>query len=141
MQGSEPIQDKLTKFLFKYRITPHTTTGIPPSELLMNCRQTVKQGLHQMQGSINLLRRWKNGVSLGATCSGQPYKTNWSDLESTGSRYVQSLTCFADTGVVSKCSIIRIVLPGIGISWKLTGSGSLLHPSALAYCEPCLYWI
>ena len=38
MQGSEPIQDKLSKFLFKYRITPHVTTGIPPCELLMNRR-------------------------------------------------------------------------------------------------------
>ena len=36
IQGSEPIQDKLSKFLVKYRITPHTTTGIPLCELLMN---------------------------------------------------------------------------------------------------------
>ena len=36
MQGSESIQDKLSKFLFKYRNTPHITTGIPPCELLMN---------------------------------------------------------------------------------------------------------
>ena len=28
------IQERLHKFLFKYRITPHTTTGIPPAELL-----------------------------------------------------------------------------------------------------------
>ena len=38
MQGSQSIQDKLSKFLFKYRITPHTTTGIPPCELVMNRR-------------------------------------------------------------------------------------------------------
>ena len=38
MQGSDPIQGKLSKFLFKYRITPHVTTGIPPCELLMNRR-------------------------------------------------------------------------------------------------------
>ena len=57
MQGSEPIQDKLPKFLFKYRKTLHTPTGIPPCELLMNRWQTVKEGLHQMQGSINLLRQ------------------------------------------------------------------------------------
>ena len=35
MQGLEPIQDKL-KFLCNYRITPHTTTGVPSCELLMN---------------------------------------------------------------------------------------------------------
>ena len=30
------LQTQLSRFLFKYRITPHVTTGIPPSELLMN---------------------------------------------------------------------------------------------------------
>ena len=29
------IQEKLSKFLFQYRITPHATTGIAPCELLM----------------------------------------------------------------------------------------------------------
>ena len=29
------VAEKLTKFLFKYRITPYSTTGIPPAELLM----------------------------------------------------------------------------------------------------------
>ena len=38
MQGPKLIQDKLSKFLFNYRITPHTTTGVPPCELLMNRR-------------------------------------------------------------------------------------------------------
>ncbi len=34
MQGGS-IQENLSKLLFKYRITPHSTTGIPPSERLM----------------------------------------------------------------------------------------------------------
>ncbi len=29
------VQEKLSNFLFKYRITPHTTTGVAPAELLM----------------------------------------------------------------------------------------------------------
>ena len=29
------IEEKLAKFLFKYRITPHSTTGVSPSKLLM----------------------------------------------------------------------------------------------------------
>ena len=29
------IQERLSKFLFTYRITPHTTTGVPPAMLLM----------------------------------------------------------------------------------------------------------
>ena len=31
----EEIQEKLDRFLFQYRITPHTTTGISPNELLL----------------------------------------------------------------------------------------------------------
>ena len=30
-----PIQERLSKFLLKYRLTPHSTTGIAPAELLM----------------------------------------------------------------------------------------------------------
>ena len=33
-----PVQERLSKFLFKYRITPHSTTDVPPSELLMGRR-------------------------------------------------------------------------------------------------------
>jgi len=32
------IKEKLNKFLFKYRITPHTVTGVAPAELLMGRR-------------------------------------------------------------------------------------------------------
>ena len=37
IQG-DTIQERLSKFLFNYRISPHTTTGIPPSEMLMGRR-------------------------------------------------------------------------------------------------------
>ena len=32
------VQERLSKFLFKYRVTPHTVTGIPPCEMLMGRR-------------------------------------------------------------------------------------------------------
>ena len=32
----DSLDTQLSCFLFKYRITSHATTGIPPSELLMN---------------------------------------------------------------------------------------------------------
>ena len=32
------IQERLSKFLFKYRITPQSTTGVAPAEMLMNRR-------------------------------------------------------------------------------------------------------
>ena len=34
--STDSLDTQLSRFLFKYRITPHATTGIPPSELLMN---------------------------------------------------------------------------------------------------------
>ncbi len=36
-QVSGSIQARVDRFLFQYRITPHTTTGIPPAEVLTHC--------------------------------------------------------------------------------------------------------
>ncbi|XP_068756956.1 uncharacterized protein [Montipora capricornis] len=33
--GEGSIQTKTSRFLLRYRITPHSTTGVPPAELLM----------------------------------------------------------------------------------------------------------
>ena len=41
----DSIQDRLSRYLFKYRVTPHTTTGIPPAELLMGRRLTCRLDL------------------------------------------------------------------------------------------------
>jgi len=38
MSGSETIADKLSRFLFMYRIIPRASTGIAPSKLLMGCQ-------------------------------------------------------------------------------------------------------
>ena len=34
----ESVQERLSKYLFNYMITPHSTTGIPLAELLMSHR-------------------------------------------------------------------------------------------------------
>ena len=34
----QSLQERLSKFLFTYRISPHTTTGVAPAQLLMNRR-------------------------------------------------------------------------------------------------------
>ena len=39
------MQDKLSRFLLKYRTTPHTTTGVPPAELLMKRKLKTKLDL------------------------------------------------------------------------------------------------
>ncbi len=36
--STQDLQLRLTRFLFQYRITPHTTTGISPAELLLGRR-------------------------------------------------------------------------------------------------------
>lgn len=39
MQGeNETLEAKVSKFLFSYRITPHSTTGLSPAEMLMSRR-------------------------------------------------------------------------------------------------------
>ena len=37
-QTSGTIKTKISRFLFQYRITPHTTTGVSPAELLLSRR-------------------------------------------------------------------------------------------------------
>ena len=39
------LRDNLSQFLFQYRITPHTTTGVSPAELLLNRRPRSKLDL------------------------------------------------------------------------------------------------
>ena len=51
MQGDRgSISEKLSKFLFKYRITPHSATGVPPAELLMG--RTLRSKLELLQPNL-----------------------------------------------------------------------------------------
>jgi hypothetical protein len=43
--SGDSMQDRLSKYLFKYRITPHSTTGVPPAELLMGRRLLSRMDL------------------------------------------------------------------------------------------------
>ena len=46
MQG-ESLALKLARYLFHYRITPHSTTGLSPAELLMgHCPRSVLDLVH-----------------------------------------------------------------------------------------------
>ena len=36
MSNKESLETRVSRFLFKYRITPHSTTGIAPAEMLMS---------------------------------------------------------------------------------------------------------
>lgn len=50
-QNTGTLQDRLSKILFKYRITPHTTTGMAPSELLMG--KKLKSRLDLLKPSLD----------------------------------------------------------------------------------------
>ena len=39
------LETRISRFLFQYRLTPHTTTGVSLAELLMNCRPHSQLGL------------------------------------------------------------------------------------------------
>ena len=45
LTSGNSIQEKLSKFLLKYRITPHTTTGIPLAQMLMKRQLRTKLDL------------------------------------------------------------------------------------------------
>ena len=52
------LQTQLSRFLLKYRITPHATTGIPPSELLMNRHvRTFSIPISQLKFNKNVRNR------------------------------------------------------------------------------------
>jgi len=46
MQGPRSVEDKLSRFLLKYHITPHSTTSVAPCELLMG---------HRLRSRLDLL--------------------------------------------------------------------------------------
>lgn len=50
------MQDKLSRFLLKYRTTPHTTTGVTPAELLMKRKLRTKLDL-MVPNTASLVRR------------------------------------------------------------------------------------
>ena len=106
-QSTESLQTKLSHFLFHYRLTPNTTTGIAPAELLLNRRprsyldfmaphslkdrvqqQQLKQKCqHDQHAKTRLFIRdfhrqasspWSPGTIV-LSCSGQSYKVKLSD--------------------------------------------------------------
>ena len=62
MEGSICLNEKLNTFLFTYRITPQSTTGISPTELLMNRKLNLKLKLRLLSKNIflpNIARQFK----------------------------------------------------------------------------------
>ena len=56
----DSIQERLTKFLFDYRITPHATTGVAPCDLLVNRKlrsRTIWSSVYQRKMKVIRLDR------------------------------------------------------------------------------------
>ena len=50
------VENKVSRFLFKYRVTPHSTTGVPPAELMFG--RQLRTTLDLLQPSIGQNVRW-----------------------------------------------------------------------------------
>ena len=58
-----PMEVRLSKFLFKYRVTPHTTTGISPAELLMGRRLRTHLDLLYPDISVRMENKAEKNIS------------------------------------------------------------------------------
>ena len=67
------IQERLSKFLFKYRITPHSTTGIAPAELLMNCH--LRSRLDLLYPDVSRKVEYEQGRQKRAHDNAKPLRT------------------------------------------------------------------
>ena len=118
-QSTGSLQTKLSRFLFHYRLTPNTTTGIAPAELLLNRRprshldfmaphslkdrvQQQKQKCQhdQEQGDLVFVRDFRRQASspwspgtIVQSSSGQSYKVKLSIGFRMKSTKVQSRRC------------------------------------------------
>ena len=71
---NRPWQQELHRFLLQYRTTPHSTTGVPPAELLFN--RTVKGKLPILQ-KRNILNRHREARQTEA--SKKEYQKRYAD--------------------------------------------------------------
>ena len=60
-----PMEDRLTNFLFMYRLTPQSTTGLSPSELLMGRKIRCKFDLIHPDVSQKAIQLRDNQISKG----------------------------------------------------------------------------
>ena len=61
LEGS--MEERLTKFLFKYRVTPHTTTGLSPAELLMGRRLRTHLDLLHPDTASRMTKKIEKNIS------------------------------------------------------------------------------
>ncbi|CAB4021605.1 Transposon Tf2-9 poly, partial [Paramuricea clavata] len=64
-----PWQQELNRFLLQYRTTPHSTTGVPPAELLFNRTAKGKLPVLQKRNIINCHRQARQNEELKKECN------------------------------------------------------------------------
>ena len=77
------MQVNLSRFLLKYRTTPHSTTGVPPAELLMKRRLRTKLDLN----TANLVRRRQ-----GNQKEAHDYQAKYRNLEARDPVFVKDFS-------------------------------------------------
>ena len=65
LSSSDSIATKVNRFLFTYRITPHSATGVSPAELLMNHK--LNSSLSIIKPNINRKLRLNNEILIHNT--------------------------------------------------------------------------
>ena len=59
----DSLQTQISRFLFQYRLTPHTTTGVSPAELLLG--RLIRPNLEQQVQNKQIYQKTKRGGRTG----------------------------------------------------------------------------
>ena len=77
--GCGRVEEMLNRFLLDYRITPHTTTGIPPCELLMGRRIKSRFDLLRPNIQDHVLKKQEAQAKYYKGCSSKPLNVKEGD--------------------------------------------------------------
>ena len=64
------VQTKLARFLFQYRLTPHSSTGLSPAEMLLGQRPRSHLDLIHLDTSVKVTRGQPINYMQNCTSSG-----------------------------------------------------------------------
>ena len=62
------LQTRLNKFLFQYRLTPQTTTGLSPAELMFSCRLRLHLDLLMPSVTTRVNARQQQKINHDSNC-------------------------------------------------------------------------
>ena len=87
--SNDSIETIINRFLFTYRITPHTTTGVSPAQLLMG--RKLSSAFSELKPNVGRRTRIKNDVALESSNTPRQLEVNdtvWVRNYARGSRWI-----------------------------------------------------